>query len=555
MVTLYKYLCFAFLCFYSYTTIAQNRNETVRSINNAISIVNSFKYLDIYICKNAERLAEEVFKHSGNISQSNFVMLEAFETSTQIATRKLLRTQLKQGKFIQHKPVQEALLKITQIQDSLLAVYYNMLVYASKKLYATDTNANKANSFLQAIEELSERHALHAKNLENVTRSYITKYPPLTFHKNIIAAKVEMEKVIDVFEQWKLQLQQNNNTQNNNFVQQIYELQKQSAPKDSFYLKKTYGFGYLSIGCFAHSRYWHFYVNVSPQTFHNNVNDVTNKYYIPFLDTFTLNYNRFAQTYNQTIEGYNQFVTTTDSKTMSEETDYFRPPYVIKEKDHVLLHKPTVPLLFKRKQSNPDYIKNITPIIDTLRNDSAYIKIQKALPHHIVYLIDASNSMNEYENFAAVQKHIIHLVQRQRNNDFISLILFADSATTLLTNITCDNKQLIADKIYSIKAAGGTNFDAGIEIAVQKATTHFLPNGKNKILIFTDGLFEAGKEAIKQLQALQNKQISLALIYLGINEDNSIEKAFKKISKKTKATFYNIGAKDLPEVLLKEATE
>ncbi len=192
------------------------------------------------------------------------------------------------------------------------------------------------------------------------------------------------------------------------------------------------------------------------------------------------------------------------------------------------------------------------------KNNAVYTvptDISTALPHHLVYLLDASNSMQEANRIEEVKTNAISLINVQRSVDNISIVSFSDSSNVLVENKPCNLKQEISRIINDIRVDGGTNIEAGVKKSIELATTYKTKNGKTKILLFTDGSFELNKKTIKMISALQKEDMKFCIIYLGGAENTGIDEVYEPFCKKTKAVFYNVNNIKLKDILLKEAIE
>lgn len=110
--------------------------------------------------------------------------------------------------------------------------------------------------------------------------------------------------------------------------------------------------------------------------------------------------------------------------------------------------------------------------------------------------LDRSGSMNDFANgknkvtkFDAMKIALNSLLGKLREDDYISLVTFENSAETILplTQATPENKIRIAKIINELKADGGTNIEAGLQTAYNLLFKELSQNDRNKrILLFTD---------------------------------------------------------------------
>lgn len=177
------------------------------------------------------------------------------------------------------------------------------------------------------------------------------------------------------------------------------------------------------------------------------------------------------------------------------------------------------------------------------------------MPHHLIYLLDASSSMQARGKIAQLQAAAKYLVQLQRASDHISIISFATKAHLLISNQPCDDKAEITAQIDRIHAVGSTNINAGMHSAFEMADSSRFSGGKTKILLITDGLFELDKASRKLLKKASEKGIGFSIIYLGYVLTSEQEKALAGLCATAGGQFYNATETDLRTVLVQEASQ
>jgi Ca-activated chloride channel family protein len=130
---------------------------------------------------------------------------------------------------------------------------------------------------------------------------------------------------------------------------------------------------------------------------------------------------------------------------------------------------------------------------------------KKDLPKsNFVALIDLSGSMGG--SISLVKSSLKILVDKLDSNDRLSIIGYANGVGLFLPPTSADKKKKINDVIDSLKTYGGTNGEAGIEVAYEWAKESFIKNGNNRILLFTDGDFNIGKTSSNQIVDIVKKE-------------------------------------------------
>jgi Ca-activated chloride channel family protein len=107
-------------------------------------------------------------------------------------------------------------------------------------------------------------------------------------------------------------------------------------------------------------------------------------------------------------------------------------------------------------------------------------------PTHLCLVLDRSTSMKG-DRLNSVRENLRQFISALRSKDLISIVIFNDKAEILIAPTTNANKQVLFEKISSIKAAGGTEIykglKAGIDLLWQGDIKTHLPT----LLLLTDG--------------------------------------------------------------------
>jgi Ca-activated chloride channel homolog len=137
---------------------------------------------------------------------------------------------------------------------------------------------------------------------------------------------------------------------------------------------------------------------------------------------------------------------------------------------------------------------------------------------NLVFLIDVSGSMHIPQSLPLVQDAMLGLVQQLRAQDKVTIVTYAGSTRVVLPPISGARKELLADTICGLNAAGSTAGASGIRLAYEQAKAAFIPGGINRILLATDGDFNVGVSDTQQLKDMvaQERQHGISLSTLGV---------------------------------------
>ena len=150
--------------------------------------------------------------------------------------------------------------------------------------------------------------------------------------------------------------------------------------------------------------------------------------------------------------------------------------------------------------------------------------VAELAPANLVFLVDVSGSMDRREGLPLVQSTLKLLVDQLRDQDRVSLVVYAGESRVVLPPTSGRDKARIRNAIDQLTAGGSTAGASGIELAYQMALEGFIDNGINRILLATDGDFNVGIsdfDSLKQMAARQRKSgVSLTTLGFGVNNYN-----------------------------------
>ena len=153
-------------------------------------------------------------------------------------------------------------------------------------------------------------------------------------------------------------------------------------------------------------------------------------------------------------------------------------------------------------------------------------------PANLVFLVDVSGSMDRREGLPLVKSTLKLLVDQLREQDRVSLVVYAGESRVVLQPTSGREKAKIRNAIDQLTAGGSTAGASGIELAYQMAREGFIDKGINRILLATDGDFNVGVsdfDSLKQMAAEQRKS-GVSLTTLGFGVDNYNEHLMEQLA-------------------------
>ncbi|MBJ2246466.1 vWA domain-containing protein [Pseudomonas haemolytica] len=153
-------------------------------------------------------------------------------------------------------------------------------------------------------------------------------------------------------------------------------------------------------------------------------------------------------------------------------------------------------------------------------------------PANLVFLVDVSGSMDRREGLPLVKSTLKLLVDQLRDQDRVSLVVYAGESRVVLKPTSGRDKSKIRNAIDQLTAGGSTAGASGIEMAYQMAREGFIDKGINRILLATDGDFNVGIsdfDSLKQM-AVEQRKSGVSLTTLGFGVDNYNEHLMEQLA-------------------------
>ena len=140
--------------------------------------------------------------------------------------------------------------------------------------------------------------------------------------------------------------------------------------------------------------------------------------------------------------------------------------------------------------------------------------------NNLVFLIDASGSMNDNNKLPLLKKSFNLLIENLNENDRIAIVAYAGAAGLVLPSTEIRNASTIINALNHLEAGGSTAGGAGIELAYEVAKENFIKNGNNRVILATDGDFNVGtssaNDLVKLIEAKRNENIFLTICGMGM---------------------------------------
>lgn len=150
------------------------------------------------------------------------------------------------------------------------------------------------------------------------------------------------------------------------------------------------------------------------------------------------------------------------------------------------------------------------------------VDMKTAPNNNLVFLIDVSGSMSDDNKLPLLKRAFKLLVNQLREDDQISIVVYAGNAGVVLDGADGDEPEKILKALDELEAGGSTAGGEGIELAYKLAKEHYIKKGNNRIIIATDGDFNVGVSSQSELEKLieEKRNDGIYLSVLGFGEGN-----------------------------------
>lgn len=145
---------------------------------------------------------------------------------------------------------------------------------------------------------------------------------------------------------------------------------------------------------------------------------------------------------------------------------------------------------------------------------------------NLVFVIDVSGSMAQENRLGLVKESLALLVDRLRADDKVAIVVYGNSARTVLYPTAGSERQAILNAINTLETEGSTNLEAGLLMGYDVANQSYIPGGINRVILASDGVANVGDTGPNSLAAkirgYADAGIHLTTIGVGLGNYNDV---------------------------------
>ena len=167
-------------------------------------------------------------------------------------------------------------------------------------------------------------------------------------------------------------------------------------------------------------------------------------------------------------------------------------------------------------------------------------------PLRLTFLLDNSGSMERIDRQQTVRRAFELLAQQLTPNDKVTLISFARQPRLLADQVSGSEAGKLVNLITELPREGGTNIEAALQLAFEKAQEQQTPGAQNRIILLTDGavnLGDADPENLSRMVASM-RTAGIAFDAAGIIADGLNDEVLEALSRKGDGRYYLLDSLD-----------
>ncbi len=183
------------------------------------------------------------------------------------------------------------------------------------------------------------------------------------------------------------------------------------------------------------------------------------------------------------------------------------------------------------------------------------LNYEELKPSNLVFLVDASGSMEAENKLPLLQKSLAMLLDELGERDRVAIVAYAGAAGLVLPSTPATQKNKILQALNSLSAGGSTAGGQGIELAYRIAKENLIQGGNNRVILATDGDFNVGVSSDDALVALieEKRKNDIFLTICGFGMGNYKDQKMESISNAGNGNYFYIDTpREAKKVFVKE---
>ncbi|MGB7324410.1 MAG: von Willebrand factor type A domain-containing protein, partial [Rubripirellula sp.] len=167
-------------------------------------------------------------------------------------------------------------------------------------------------------------------------------------------------------------------------------------------------------------------------------------------------------------------------------------------------------------------------------------------PLRLTFLLDNSGSMERIDRQQTVRRAFALLAQQLKPIDQVTLISFARQPRLLADKVSGDQSRQLVQLVEKMPSEGGTNIEAALQLAFEKAREQHVDHAQNRVILLTDGavnLGNANPEGLSQIVTTM-RDAGIAFDAAGIGAEGLNDEVLEALTRKGDGRYYLLDSVD-----------
>lgn len=167
-------------------------------------------------------------------------------------------------------------------------------------------------------------------------------------------------------------------------------------------------------------------------------------------------------------------------------------------------------------------------------------------PLRLTLVLDNSGSMERVDRRQTVRRAFALLSQQLKPMDQVTLISFARQPRLLADNVSGSKSNQLASLIANLPSEGGTNMEAALQLAFEKALEQQTEGAQNRVILLTDGAVNLGNadpESLSRMIETMRGQ-GIAFDAAGIVAEGLNDEVLEALTRKGDGRYYLLDSLD-----------
>ena len=167
-------------------------------------------------------------------------------------------------------------------------------------------------------------------------------------------------------------------------------------------------------------------------------------------------------------------------------------------------------------------------------------------PLRLTFLLDNSGSMERIDRQQTVRRAFALLAHQLTPADQVTLVSFARQPRLLADKVSGGESARLIQLIENLPSEGGTNFEAALSLAFEKAREQYIDGAQNRVILLTDGaanLGDADPESLAE-KIVTMRNDGIAFDAAGIGADGLNDEILEALTRNGDGRYYLL---DRPE--------